>query len=100
MQIIIGSQASDVIGQPIYFAFFDEISFIRNQDIDKQKAIAINMIDTAIGGMKTRFIVKGKNPSLLILASSKRSEKSFLEQHMKKKLESDKENVLIVDEAV
>lgn len=100
LQIIIGSQASDVIGQPIYFAFFDEISFIRNQDIDKQKAIAINMIDTAIGGMKTRFIVKGKNPSLLILASSKRSEKSFLEQHMKKKLESDKENVLIVDEAV
>ena len=36
------------------------------------------MIDTAIGGMKTRFIVNGKNPTLLILASSKRSEKSFL----------------------
>lgn len=100
IEIIIGSQASDVIGKPIYFAFFDEISFIRNQDIDKQKAIAINMIDTAIGGMKTRFIINGKNPTLLILASSKRSEKSFLEQHMKKKLASEKENVLLVDEAV
>ena len=80
--------------------FFDEISFIRNMDIDRQKQIAINMIDTAIGGMKTRFIHKGKNPTLLVLASSKRSEKSFLEEHMKKKLESEKENVLIVDEPV
>ena len=100
IQIIIGSQSSHVLGLPIFFAFFDEISFIRNQDIDKQKAKAIDMIDTAIGGMKTRFLRKGKSPSLLILASSKRSEKSFLEVHMKKKLESEKENVLIVDEPV
>ena len=100
IQIIIGSQADDLIGLPIYFAFFDEISFMRNQDIDKQKEKAINMIDTAIGGMKTRFIHKGKNPTLLVLASSKRSEKSFLEEHMKKKLKSEHENVLIVDKPV
>lgn len=100
IHIIIGSQSSHVIGQPIFSAFFDEISFIRNQDIDKQKEKAIDMIDTAIGGMKTRFINKGVNPTLLILASSKRSEKSFLEEHMKKKLYSEKENVLIVDEPV
>lgn len=100
VDIIIGSQSSHVIGQPIFAAFFDEISFIRNQDIDKQKRIAIDMIDTAIGGMKTRFIYKGKNPTLLILASSKRSEKSFLEEHMKRKLKSEQENVMIVDEPV
>lgn len=100
IKIIIGSEASHVIGQPVYAAFFDEISFIRNQNIDKQKAKAMDMIDTAIGGMKTRFINHGKNPTLLILASSKRSEKSFLESHMKKKLESEKENVFIVDEPV
>ena len=100
IDIIIGSQASHVIGQPIYAAFFDEISFIRNQDVDRQKQIAIDMIDTAIGGMKTRFLDKGKNPTLLILASSKRSEKSFLEEHMKKKLSDEDSSVLIVDEAV
>lgn len=102
IQIIIGSQASHVIGLPIYFAFMDEISFIRNQDIDKQKAIAINMVDTAIGGMKTRFIKNGKNPTMMILASSKRSEKSFLEEHMKKKLadEDALKTTLIIDEAV
>ena len=100
IEIRIGSQASDVIGLPIYFAFFDEISFIRNKNIDQQKEIAINMIDTAIGGMKTRFIYKGKNPTLLILASSKRSDKSFLEEHMKKKLISEKDNVYISDGSV
>lgn len=100
IKIIVGSQPSHVIGQPIYFAFFDEISFIRNKDIDKQKAIAIDMIDTALGGMKTRFIYKGKDPTLLILASSKRSEKSFLEEHIKTKMANDHENVMVVDEPV
>lgn len=80
--------------------FFDEISFIRNQDVDKQKEKANDMIDTAIGGMKTRFVHKGKNPTLLCLASSKRSDKSFLEEHMKKKLESEKENVYVSDGSV
>lgn len=100
IQITIGSRSSHVIGKSILFAFFDEISFIQNQDIEKQKEKAIDMIDTAIGGMKTRFIKNGKNPTMLCLASSKRSEKSFLEEHTKKKLISEKENVFIVDEPV
>lgn len=100
IQIIIGSQADDLVGLPVFFCMFDEISFLRNQDIDKQKAKAINMVDTAIGGMKTRFIFKGHNPTLLALCSSKRSEKSFLEEHMKTKLKSEKDNVMIVDKPV
>lgn len=101
IDIIVGSQPSHVIGKPILAAFFDEISFIRNKDVEIQKKVAIDMIDTAIGGMKTRFIRGGKNPSLLILASSKRSEKSFLEEHMKMKLQQEGErDALIVDEAV
>lgn len=100
IEIKIGSQADDLIGLPVFFAFFDEVSFQRNQDIDKQKAKAIDMIDTAMGGMLTRFIFKGKNPTLLCLASSKRSDKSFLEQHIKTKLSSEPDNVMVVDEPV
>ena len=100
IEIIIGSQADDLIGLPIYYVHFDEISFMRNQDIDKQKEKAINMVDTAIGGMKTRFIHKGRNLGLLCLSSSKRSDKSFLEEHMRKKLKSEQDNVLIVDKPV
>lgn len=80
--------------------FCDEISFIANKSIEEQKRKAIDLIDTAIGGMKTRFTNNGKNPTVLVLASSKRSDKSFLEVHMKKKLEHDAENTLIVDEPV
>ena len=100
IDIIIGSQSGHLIGRPIYFAFFDEISFIKNQDIEKQKKIAMDMMDTAIGGMKTRFISKGKNPTMMVLASSKRTEKSFLEEHMKKKLLEEDETALIIDEPV
>lgn len=100
ISIIIGSQSDDVIGQPIYFAFFDEISFIKNQDIDKQKKKAKDMIDTAIGGMVTRFIHKGKNPTMLVVASSKRSEQSFMEDYIRTLTKSEGKNVYVVDKPV
>lgn len=100
INIIIGSQSSDVIGQALLFVFMDEISFIKRTDIEKQKQIAIDMVDTALGGMKTRFIKEGHNYSLLILASSKRTEKSFLESHMKAQAQIEGVRNFVVDEAV
>ena len=100
IQFIIGSQSDDVIGLPIFFAFFDEISFIKNQDIDKQKAKAKDMIDTAIGGMMTRFVHNGKNPTMLVVASSKRSEQSFMEAYIKTLSKTDGNNVYVVDKPV
>ena len=100
IEIVIGSQSDDLIGRPVFFAFFDEISFIKNQDIEKQKQKATDMIDTAIGGMKTRFIHKGKNPTLLVVASSKRSEQSFMESYIRLLSETQSEKTLIVDEPV
>ena len=100
IEIIIGSQADDIIGRPIFFCFFDEISFQRNKDIEEQKKKALNMIDTAIGGQKTRFIYKGKNPTLLVVASSKRSEQSFMESYIRTLSETQSDNTYIVDEPV
>ena len=100
IKIIIGSQSDDVIGQPIYFAFFDEISFIKNQDIDKQKTKAKDMIDTALGGMLTRFIHNGKNPTVLAVASSKRSEQSFMESYIKTITETEGTNAIVIDKPV
>lgn len=100
IKIIIGSQSDDVIGLPIFFAFFDEISFVRNQDIEKQKAKAKDMIDTAIGGMFTRFIYKGKNPTILAVASSKRSEQSFMEEYIKTLSKTSSGNTLTIDKPV
>ena len=100
IEIIIGSQSDDVIGRPIFFAFFDEISFLKNQDIEIQKKKATDMIDTAIGGMKTRFIHNGKNPTLLVVASSKRSEQSFMESYIRLLSETSSNNTLVVDKPV
>lgn len=100
LDVVIGSQSSDVIGIPVYFGFFDEISFIKRNDVEAQKKIAIDMIDTALGGMNTRFIKNGHNYSLLILASSKRTEKSFLETHLKDQAKIEGVKNFIVDEAV
>lgn len=97
VDIKIGSQSDDLIGLPIYYCFMDEVSFQRNKSIEEQKKKAYDLINTAIGGMKTRFVHKGKNPTFLALASSKRSNKSFLEEYIKKKLESEKTNVYISD---
>ena len=100
IEIVIGSQSSDVVGKPVFYAFFDEISFIKNQDIDKQKEKAMDMINTAIGGMKTRFIHKGKNPTMLVVASSKRSEQSFMEQYIRQLGQRDDGKTLVVDQPV
>lgn len=58
------------------------------------------MIDTAIGGMFTRFIHEGKNPTMLCVASSKRSEQSFMEQYIKILSEKDGSNTFVVDKPV
>lgn len=100
LEIIIGSQSDDVIGRPIFFAFFDEISFLKNKDVEVQKKKALDMIDTAIGGMKTRFIHNGKNPTLLVVASSKKSEQSFMESYIRQLKETQSSNTYVVDEPV
>lgn len=100
IKIIIGSQSDDVIGQPIYYAFFDEISFIKNMDVDKQKKKAKDMIDTAIGGMATRFIYNGKNPTMLVVASSKRSEQSFMEEYIRLLSQTEGGSTMVIDKPV
>lgn len=100
IEIIIGSQSDDVIGRPIYFAFFDEISFLKNQDIEKQKEKAKDMINTAKGGMKTRFIHSGKNPTLLVVASSKKSDQAFMESYIRELSQDGGDNVKVIDKPV
>lgn len=80
--------------------FFDEISFLKNQDVEIQKKKALDMIDTALGGMRTRFIHGGKNPTLLVVASSKRSEQSFMESYIRTLSETQSKNTYVVDEPV
>lgn len=98
IELIAGSQSRHIIGRAVKWCFIDEVSFQPNQDINKQVAKAKTLVNTAAARMQSRFMKGEYNPTLLVLASSKRTEASFMEQYIagKKKMES--KTTYIVDE--
>ena len=98
IELIYGSQSRHIIGRAVYWAFFDEVSFQPNQDINKQKEKAKTLINTAAVRMQSRFMKGDKNPTLLVLASSKRTESSFMETFIEDKRKKDSKTTLVIDE--
>ena len=78
--------------------FFDEISFIPNQDVEIQKQKAKSLINTASMRMKSRFMRGEYNPTLLVIASSKRTEQSYMETFIEQKKAQESKTTLVVDE--
>ena len=98
IELICGSQPRHFIGRALYWAFFDEISFIPNQDVEKQKQKATELVSSATARMQSRFMRGAKNPTILVLASSKRTEQSFLETWIENKKKNESKTTIIVDE--
>lgn len=98
IELICGSQPRHFIGRALYWAFFDEISFIPNQDVEKQKQKATELISSASARMQSRFMKNDVNPTIMVLASSKRTEQSFLETWIENKKKNESRTTLIVDE--
>ena len=78
--------------------FCDEISFQTNSDVEKQKKKAMQLVSSANARMQSRFMRGEKNPTLLLLASSKRTEQSFLETFIDNKKKNESKSTLIIDE--
>lgn len=78
--------------------FCDEISFQNNSDVEKQKKKAMQLVSSANARMQSRFMRGEKNPTLLLLASSKRTEQSFLETFIDNKKKNESKSTLIIDE--
>lgn len=78
--------------------FFDEVSFQPNQDIEKQRLKAKNLVNTASARQQSRFMKGEKNPTLLVLASSKRTEQSYMETFIESKKKQESKTTLVVDE--
>lgn len=99
VELIFGRNADDLIGLDILFAFMDEISFYRNASIESQIKAATDVYNAAWERMKSRFVkFGGIFDGLMVLASSKRTDQSFLESFIKKILESqDSRRVLVID---
>lgn len=98
IELICGSQSRHIIGRAVFWALFDEISFVQNQDVAKQKEKAKTLVNTASARMQSRFMKGEHNPTLLCLASSKRTEQSFMESWIQGKKQLESKTVLIVDE--
>ena len=98
LELIYGSQSRHIIGRAVYWAFADEVSFQPNQDVEKQKEKAQNLINTASARMQSRFMKGDKNPTILCLASSKRTEQSFMETFIEGKKKNESKTTRVVDE--
>lgn len=98
IELIAGSLSRHIIGRAVYWAFFDEVSFQPNQDVNKQKEKAKTLVNTAAARMQSRFMKGEKNPTLLVLASSKRTEQSYMETFIENKKKQNSKTTLVVDE--
>lgn len=98
IELLYGSQPRHVIGRAVFASFEDEISFIQNQDITKQKEKAKALISSIDARMQSRFMKGTFLPTLHILASSKRTDQSFLETYIDMKKKNESKTTLIVDE--
>lgn len=98
IELICGSLSRHIIGRAVFFAFFDEVSFQPNSDVNKQKEKAKLLVNTAAARMQSRFMKGEKNPTLLVVASSKRTEQSYMETFIQTKKKLDSGTTLVVDE--
>lgn len=98
IELIYGSLPRHIIGRAVFCSFEDEISFQPNQDIEKQKEKAKALITSVDARMKSRFMKGEFLPTLHILASSKRTDQSFLETYIDLKKQTESKNTLIIDE--
>ena len=98
LELIYGSQPRHVIGRAVFASFEDEVSFQPNQDVNKQKGKAKRLINSIDARMKSRFMKGERLPTLHILASSKRTEQSFLETYIETKRKNESKTTLIIDE--
>lgn len=74
IELIAGSLPRHIIGRAVFAIFMDEVSFQPNSDVEEQKRKAKELVSTAAARMQSRFMKGEYNPTLLLLASSKRTE--------------------------
>ena len=98
IELLYGSQPRHVIGRAVFCSFEDEISFIQNSDVEKQKEKAKALISSVDARMQSRFMHGDRLPTLHILASSKRTDQSFLETYIDMKKKNESKTTLIIDE--
>jgi hypothetical protein len=98
IELITGSIPRHILGRALFWCLQDEVSFRPNQDISKQKEKAYELVNAAATRMQSRFMKGEKNPTILVLASSKRTEQSFMEEFIQNKKKHESKTTIVIDE--
>ncbi len=98
IELITASSNNQVIGRALFANFTDEVNFGLTNDVEKLKKKQKMLISQVDARMKSRFLRGTYLPTLNIIASSKNSEQSFLEDFIESKRKNESKNTLIVDE--
>lgn len=98
IELITASSNNQVIGRAVYANFTDEVNFGLTSDVEKLKKKQKQLISQIDARMKSRFMRGTYLPTLNIIASSKNSEQSFLEDFINTKKKNESSTTLIVDE--
>ena len=98
IEIICASSNNQIIGRALFANFTDEVNFSLVQDPVKAKKKMMKIITQIDARQKSRFMRGTYLPTLNIIASSKDSEQSFLEEFIQNKQEHESKNTLIVSE--
>ena len=102
IEVITASSNNQVIGRALFGNFTDEVNFGLTNDVEKLKKKQRQLISQIDSRMASRFMRDRDGdtylPTLNIIASSKNSEQSFLEDYIETKRKNESKTTLIVDE--
>lgn len=98
IELVTASSNNQVIGRAIFANFSDEVNWGLTNDTEKLKKKYKELISQIDARMSSRFLRGTYLPTLNIIASSKNSEQSFLEDYIQTKKRNEANRTLIVDE--
>lgn len=98
IELITGSSNNQVIGRALFANFTDEVNWGLTNDVEKLKKKQKQLISAIDARMRSRFLRGNYLPTLNIIASSKNSEQSFLEDYIETKRKNESTTTLIIDE--
>lgn len=99
IELVVGSNNNAVIGRAVFCNFTDEVNFAAmTTDVEKIKRKQKLLISQVDARMQSRFMKGTKLPTLQMIASSKSSDQSFLDNYISTKKKNNSKTTLIVDE--
>ena len=98
IEFVCASSNNQIIGRALFASFEDEVNFGIGNNIERQKAKLKQIISQVDSRMASRFLRGDFLPTLNIIASSKASDQSFLDDYIDTKKKNESKTTLIVDE--